>query len=282
MRSGTPSAGLDASCRGEPSASATSPRRAGAAARGDVLEVVGSSTPPGRRARRRRAGSGACSTSTSRWSPGAKPVGLARLRRRLSTTSRRAVGPDERVGAGSGTSRCGMHAGEPRPRAEHHPVGVADRRRPPPGRPAGRAAAARRTATVAGVGRDRDLAADRGDARRGRRVEAATSAVDVERGRRPSAAPGPARRAAAPTRSRPATGSPSSSQRPTISRLPTAWPAQRRRSPREPVLEHARARSGPTRRRRRARPAPSAGRPGGSTPNSRAQPAATSRRRRRP
>ena len=49
------------------------------------------------------------------------------------------------------------------PGPEHHPVGVADRRRPPPGRPAGRPGRARPTTTSPVGGRDLDLAADRRD-----------------------------------------------------------------------------------------------------------------------
>ena len=160
------------------------------------------------------------------------------------------------------------HAGEPRARAEHHPVGRRGPRRPPRRRPAGRSRhAARRSTHPAGGRRDRHLAADlairAGPARR----------VDLDDAPRCPAAPtdigstrpcAPSSRA---TQSSPATESPSSSHSATISRLPTAWscrsPSLRKRccTTRLQVWPHSSSPHSAASAIRRS--------PGGSTPSSR-------------
>ena len=167
------------------------------------------------------------------------------------------------------------HAGEPRARSEHHPVGGSDGG---DGLRAGRRVFGlhqRDTDDLARGGRDRDLAADRAPDT----VEAFDDRFDVERFARTSAAPGPARRATGP-----------SSRVPRPSRR--AAPRARRSAGCRPRgrAGHLRCGTGaarrgstsaPSRRRRTARPAPSAGRRAAARPSSRAAGHSSRRRRRR-
>ena len=136
-------------------------------------------------------------------SPGRSPSVSPGCGRRLSTSSRRARGGADRRGE-VGDQQVREHAGEPRARAEHDPVGRHDRRH---GLGAGRRRLGqqRHAADPAGRRGDGDLAAH-GAQRAGSAGPVRRLGLDRRAVRRTSAAPGPARRAAGPTQSRPATG----------------------------------------------------------------------------
>ena len=177
-------------------------------------------------------------------------------------------GGDQRV-AQLGHQQVRQHAGEPgaRARARAGPPTATAASGLRAGRRAGRAPAG---PAHAGRGWSHgDLAADPAGAAAGRRLEARDLGLDVQRlaGHRQH----PAAAAEQPaTSSSAATGSPSDLSSPASSRLPTAWPASAPVAA-EPVLQHRRVGHGaaPARRRRPARPAPSAGRRAAAAPSSR-------------
>ncbi len=211
--------------------------------------------------------SGACSASTARWSAGPKPGVSPPARARLSTTITRA---SVRTSASriAGTIRCGMTEvnQEPGPRTTQSASSTA----------AHGLRARLRVGRVEGDlddhpvgGGDLDLAADQGRARPGRpATSAADVRGDVHRGQRHRQHPARWRRAAA----RPGRGrrpwSPSGSQSPTISRLPTTWPFMSP-SPANRCCSTL-AQVVPTGRRHTGRRAPSAGRRAGARRTGRA------------
>ena len=154
-----------------------------------------------------------------------RPVaaGLPRLRLEVEHDDQPGGGLLQRRRAASGTSRCGITEVNHEPGPEHHPVGLADRRRPPPGRPAGRrGSSATETISPSVVATStwpRTVGVAAGSAGSRPRTSAVmsigVSAIGSTRPRAPSSRP---------TQSSARTWSPSSSHRPTISRLPTTWP----------------------------------------------------------
>ena len=197
---------------------------------------------------------------------------------RLSTRSRRARGRVDAPSASSGTSRCGMTEvnHEPGPSTTQSASSTASTASGQAGGSSGSGATDTHppgvVATRPGRGprRSRRAASGRPDRPRPRCRAAPT----------PSAAPGPARRAAGPPGRARRPGRRAAPRAPAISRLPIAW------SPSGPALRKRYCRTSAQVRPHSSSPQSAASAirrsPGGRQLSSRAQPAATSRRRRRP
>ena len=201
------------------------------------------------------------------------PGGRRRRSPSVSPSWRRQVEDDDDVAVrcstrarrSAGTIRCGQHRGEPRARAEHHPVGVADRVDAPRGTAGGSGGSSAIDSMVPAVVATstwpRTVVSASGSAGSRPRTSAVmSSGVSAIGSTRPVA---PSSR---PTQSSAATWSPSCSQRLTISRLPTTWPrisplpAKRCCSTRAQVSPHSSSPHSAASAIRRS--------PGGSTPNS--------------
>ena len=207
------------------------------------------------RVRSRR--SGACSSSAARWSAGSKPGVSPAWGARLSTTTHPAAGLDDGP-AQLGDEQVRDDRGEPRPGPEHHPVGLADR--------VDGLGARHRVGRLEGDGLDRaaagghlDLAAHgrhrvRGaPGRRPRTWAVITSGVSAIGSTRPGGAEQPAH----PVESRDVVAELLPQARRSAGCRPRGRASRRRR---RSGAGAPRPRSGPTRRRRTARPAPSGGR----------------------
>ena len=198
---------------------------------------------------------------------GREAGGLPRLRGEVERDEHAGAASSRRASRRLGHQQVRQHAGEPRPGPEDDPVGGVDRLHAPPGTPAGRPARAGRRRRGPGRGRDRDLAADRA-----RAFGLAGSMPDL-RPRCPAASVAigstrPCAPSSRPTGSRPGDGVAEQLPQRDDQQVAHRVAVQRRRC-RRSGAGRPRATAGPTRRRRTARPAPSAGRPGAGTPNSR-------------
>ena len=157
-----------------------------------------------------------------------KSLGLPRLRRQVEDDQPPGHGAVQRGGE-LGHQQVRQHAGEPRARAEHHPVGVEHRahRLGHRGRVGRQQRDRPHLARRAGACR---LPADRADLL-GPAGSAPTTSATMSSGTAAIGSTRPPVPSSLPTQSRPATVSPSRSHSATMSRLPTAWPASSRSPP---------------------------------------------------